>query len=181
MIAFSPGMVFISRYFIHEAFFVFLSLALVVSILYFIEKEKAGPFAVAWMVLILLVCFLPSTLNLGTLLGGDSPTALWAFRAAFFIVECVIVFLVIRSLLSWDGGRQIYLLLASASVVLLFATKETAVITLVVMLLSCVCVWLWRKIFPQLMWDLQGDDLTEGELTWKRFAFRLGTGPNGCC
>jgi uncharacterized protein (TIGR03663 family) len=176
MIALSPGMVFISRYFIHEAFFVFLSLAAVVSILFFIEKEKAGPFAIGWMALVLLVCFLPSTLNLAALLGGDSGSGLWAFRAAFFIVECAIVFFVLRTLIAWDNGRQIYLLLATASVVLLFATKETAFITLIVMLLACVCVWLWRKVFPKFLGEIRADDLAEGELTWNRFSTRLGGG-----
>src|SRR3954470_16153419 len=41
-IAIAPGMVYISRYFIHEIFFVFLSLALVVAVVFFIEKERAG-------------------------------------------------------------------------------------------------------------------------------------------
>jgi uncharacterized protein (TIGR03663 family) len=41
-LALSPGMVYISRYFIHEMFFVFLSLAIVVSVVMFIEKRRAG-------------------------------------------------------------------------------------------------------------------------------------------
>ena len=176
MLALSPGMVFISRYFIHEIFFVFLSLAIVVSILFFIEKENAGPFGIAWMVLILLVCFFPSTLNLSTLFAGNSETALWAFRAAFFIVECVIVYFVVRALLTWDNGRPIYFLLASASAVLLFATKETAFITIGVMLIAGVCVWLWRKIFTRFTREIAEDDLTEGELSWRRFWQRAGDG-----
>src|SRR6478735_3884397 len=47
-LALSPGMVFISRYFIHETLFVFLSLAIVVSIVMFIEKRQAGIFAIGW-------------------------------------------------------------------------------------------------------------------------------------
>jgi uncharacterized protein (TIGR03663 family) len=177
MLALSPGMVFISRYFIHEMFFTFLSLVIVVSVLFFIEKEKAGPFAIGWLTLILLVCFLPSTLNLVAVIGGDSGAAIWAFRAAFFLVECVIVFFVVKSLVSWDNGRPIYFLLASASAVLLFATKETAFITLGVTLIACGCVWLWRKIFPAFMWDIPTDDLTEGELSFRRFTQNFGTGP----
>src|SRR6187431_3618029 len=53
-LALSPGMVYISRYFIHEIFFVFLSLAIVVSVVMFIEKHRAGIFAIAWAALILL-------------------------------------------------------------------------------------------------------------------------------
>jgi hypothetical protein len=78
-LALSPGMVYISRYFIHEMFFVFLSLAIVVSVVMFIEKRRAGILAIAWTALILLVCFLPSTVKLSAALGGDNQTAVWAF------------------------------------------------------------------------------------------------------
>jgi len=49
-------------------------------------------------------------------------------------------------LLTWDDGRPIYLILASASVALFFATKETAFITLGTMLIACASVWVWRGI-----------------------------------
>lgn len=143
----SPGMVYISRYFIHEIFFVFLSLALVLSVVFFIEKRKAGIFAIAWMVLLLFVCFLPSALSLASSLGGTSTTAVWAFRVAFFIVEAVLVYFVIRMLYDWDSGRPVYLLLASASIALMFATKETGFITIGTMMIACVCVWIWRGLF----------------------------------
>jgi len=142
----SPGLVFISRYFIHEIFFVFLSLAIVVSILYFIEKRRAGYFAIAWMALILLVCFLPPAIKLGSILGGESTVAVWGFRIGFILVEAVLVYLLVNFLLNWDEGRPIYLLLASASVALFFATKETAFITLGTMLLACASVWIWKGI-----------------------------------
>lgn len=142
----SPGMVFISRYFIHEIFFVFLSLAVVLSVVFFIEKRKAGPIAIGWMVLLLFVCFLPSALSLASSLGGKSDSAVWAFRVAFFIVEAVLVYFVIRMLRDWDSGRPVYLLLASASVALMFATKETGFITIGTMLIACVIVWIWRGL-----------------------------------
>jgi len=149
-LALSPGMVYISRYFIHEIFFVFLALAVVLSIVFFIEKRKAGPFAIAWMVLLLLVCFLPSALSLAAAmlaaLGSTSEVALWSFRIAFIIVELVLIYFVVKMLREWNYGRPVYLLLASASVALMFATKETAFITLGTMLIACFCVWLWRPI-----------------------------------
>ena len=146
-LALSPGMVYISRYFIHEMFFVFCSFAVVVATVYFIEKRRAGPFAVAWLVLLLLVFFLPSGLNLAAFFGGDSETSVWAFRAGFFLVEAILVYFVVQMLLDWRDGRPVYLILASASAALLFATKETAFITLGTMLIACGCVWLWRKIW----------------------------------
>jgi len=143
-LALSPGMVYISRYYIHEIFFVFLALALVVSVLFFIEKRQAGPFAVGWMALIVIVCFLPSSFTLAAYLGGDNMGALWAFRMAFLVIEGALAYYLIRMLLAWDEGRPIYLLLASASIALMFATKETAFITLGTMLIAGVCVWIWR-------------------------------------
>ncbi len=56
-------------------------------------------------------------------------------------------FLIMRMLLGWQDGKPIYLILASASAALLFATKETAFITIATMAMAFVCVWLWRKIY----------------------------------
>ena len=145
-LALSPGMVYISRYFIHEILFVFLSLALVVAILFFIEKRRAGYFAIGWMVLILLTCFLPSALRLAEFIAGENVTALWSLRVTFFLIESLLVYFIVRMILAWDEGRPIYLMLASASVALLFATKETAFITLGTMLIACLSVWAWRAI-----------------------------------
>ena len=145
-LAISPGMVFISRYYIHEIFFVFLSLAVVVAVVYFIEKREAGPFAIAWMAIILFVCFLPSALNLAAFIGGTNTAVLWAFRIIFFLAEAALVYYIIRLLLSWDEGRPIYPILASACVALIFATKETGFITLGTMLIACASVWAWRGI-----------------------------------
>ncbi|CAN5297898.1 hypothetical protein BH10ACI1_BH10ACI1_11500 [soil metagenome] len=145
-LALSPGMVYISRYFIHEMLFVFFSFAIVIAVLYFIEGRKAGVFAVSSMTLILLVCFSPSVINLSAMFGVQNTTILWSLRLAFFLVEAILVFFVMRMLLGWSEGRPIYLLLASASVVLLAATKETGFITLGTMAIACFCVWLWRKI-----------------------------------
>ena len=145
-LALSPGMAYISRYFIHEILFVFFSFSIVVAILFFIEKRRAGVGAIVWTALLLLICFLPSALNLANVLGGENTTVLWILRVAFFLVEVALVFFVMRMLLSWNEGYPIYLLLASASTVLLFATKETAFITIGTMLIAAACVWIWRKV-----------------------------------
>ncbi|MDQ3221207.1 MAG: glycosyltransferase family 39 protein, partial [Acidobacteriota bacterium] len=175
-LALSPGMVFISRYFIHEIFFVFLSLAVVVSILFFLDTRKAGIFAIGWMALMLLACFLPSGLYFADALAGENTTSLWAVRAAFFVIVAGLVFLVIRMLLAWNSGRAIYLLLASASLSLMFATKETAFITVGTMLIACVCVWIWEKIRGKVHAETESDELAGSELTWTKFREALGTG-----
>ncbi len=145
MLALSPGMVYISRYFIHEMLFVFFSLSFVAAILYFIEREKAGVFAIGWMALLMMVCFLPPALRLPGFIVEDRMWQ-WGIGIGIFALEAGLVFLVIRMLLVWDNGRPVYLLLASASLILLFATKETAFITVGTMLIAWVCVRAWQKI-----------------------------------
>ena len=176
-LALSPGMVYISRYFIHEMFFVFLGLALVVAIVFFIEKQKAGIFATGWMALLLLVSFLPSTLKLASVVGR-SETAVWAFSGGFLIVEVILIGLVIKMLLTWNNGRPIYFLLAVACASLMFATKETAFITLGTMAIACACVWLWRKIFrvTDVADETVEEDIRDSYLTWANFRAALGSG-----
>ena len=170
-LALSPGMVFISRYFIHEILFVFLSLAIVVSVLYFIEKRKAGIFAIIWMTLILVVCFLPSTLKLAARLAGDGA-AILPYQIGAFFLEAVLIFFVMRMLLMWNGGRPIYILLASVSAALMFATKETAFITLGTLLIACFCVWAWQKLTG----EQKGSDELAGEgLSWPKFREAFGS------
>ena len=177
-LALSPGMVYVSRYFIHEMMFAFFSLAIVLAILLFIKRQKVGIFAVGWMILILFVCFLPSALNLAARIGGEDQMRLWILRGAFFLVEGVLVFYIIRMLLDWDAGRPIYLLLASAAIVMLFATKETAFITVGTMAIACVAVWLWRKIYQAVGWNIKENDLEPPNLTWKNFRAKLGDNAN---
>lgn len=174
-LALSPGMVFISRYFIHELLFVFFSFGIVVGVLYFLEKRKAGIFAVAWMTLLLFVCFFPNVLSLASTFGEDNPTLTWLARIGLFAVEVVLVFLIMRMLLAWREGTGIYLMLASASAVLLFATKETAFITVATMAIACLCVWIWRKIYSALVGKPKPNELEPVDLTWSNFVARLGT------
>ncbi len=170
-LALSPGMTYISRYFIHEILFIFFSLAIVVSILLFIEKRRAGAFAVGTMTLTLLICFLPTVINLSNVIAGENAALLWIMRISLFVVEAFLVFMIMRLLLAWNNGRPIYLILASASVVMLFATKETAFITIGTMIIACFCVVIWQKIYG--IKPLK-KELEPIALTWKNFRERLG-------
>lgn len=173
-LALSPGMVFISRYFIHEIFFVFCSFGIVLGVLFFIEKRKAGNLAVAMMTLLLLICFLPSALNLSNLVGAENVALLWILRVGLFAVEAALVFLIMRALLGWNDGRAIYLMLSSASAALFFATKETAFITIGTLIMAVVSVWIWRKIYRAIIGKPQANDLEPVELTWQNFRAGLG-------
>lgn len=172
LLALSPGMVYVSRYFIHEILFVFFSLAIVACVLFFIEKRRAGPVSVAAMSLLLLVCFLPTVLHVSNLVEGKNIMLFWALRISLFAIEAILVFYIMRLLLSWNSGQPVYLILASASAALLFATKETAFITLGTMIIAIFCVWIWRKIY-RVPDDVNPDEFIE--LTWSKFRPRIGT------
>jgi uncharacterized protein (TIGR03663 family) len=170
LLAVSPGMSFISRYFIHEILFAFFTLAIAVAVLKFIEGKKAGQAGIVTMTLLLLVCLLPGTLSFANLVSGGSEDTKLVARIVFFAIEAVIVYLLIRSILSWQDGRAIYLFLASASASLLFATKETAFISLGTMLIAVVCIMIWSKI-----WTVEVKTWHEPiDLSWKTFRERLG-------
>src|SRR4029078_1719694 len=146
-----------------------------VSTVYFIERKKAGVIGIAWIALILLTCFLPSTLTLASNIAGDNTTGLWLMRVLFFAVEATLVFFVVRMLLDWNDGRPVYFLLAAACVALLFATKETALITVGTMLIACVCVWIWRKIYRP-NGEAISDEISDTDLTWTNFTNTFGEG-----
>lgn len=166
LVALSPGMVYISRYFIHEIFFVFLALAFVVSILFFIDQKKAGPGAVGWMALLLSVCLVPFAFTLAAAVGGSNVKG---FQIVFVVIAAVLAAAVTWMLAVWDSGRPIYLLLASASVSLMFATKETAFITIGTMLIALVCIRIYRAIRGS------GTEMAD-ELTLANFREGLGSG-----
>jgi uncharacterized protein (TIGR03663 family) len=171
-VALSPGMVYISRYFIHEIFFVFCSLGVVLGVLFFIEGRKPEIFAVASMTILLLVCFAPPVMHVGNFVSEEKTTLIWTLRVIVLVIEAVLVFLVMRMLLGWDEGRPIYLLLASASLALFFATKETAFITIGTMLIAVACVWIWRKIYVGVFGEIKPNELEPIQLTWNRFLER---------
>ncbi len=173
-LALSPGMVFISRYFIHELLFVFFSFGIALGVLFFIEKRKAGIFAIAAMTFLLIISFLPNALSLANTFGEDNVVLTWFARIGLFAVEAVLVFLIMRMLLAWNEGRAIYLMLASASAVLLFATKETAFITIGTMLIAVLCVWIWQKLYKALVGEPKPNELEPVALNWTNFRARLG-------
>lgn len=170
----SPGMVYISRYFIHEMFFVFLGLGLVIAIAFFMEQRKPGKFAVFWLALLLLVCFFPTTLNIASSVAKDNATLFWAVAIVIFAFETALIVLLIRMMLGWNEGRPVYLFLASACVSLMFATKETAFITLGTMLIACFCIWIWSKMYKEA--KSVGPEFHSSELKVSNFKTALGTG-----
>ncbi|MCV4783328.1 hypothetical protein OFM36_28220, partial [Escherichia coli] len=64
-----------------------------------------------------------------------------ALQIIAVLASAGITYVITRLALSRDGGREIYLLLAAACLALMFATKETAFITIGVMAISAFCVY----------------------------------------
>ena len=100
------------------------------------------------MSLILIYCYVPSAIYLGSYLGGENTTAVWIIRVVVFAADVALVYFSIKKLLAWREGNPIYFLLASACLSLYFATKETAFIAIGTMFIAFICIWLWEKIGP---------------------------------
>ncbi|MCM3906078.1 MAG: TIGR03663 family protein [Pyrinomonadaceae bacterium] len=84
-----------------------------------------------------------------------SPGAVYLSR--YFIHETLFVFftlgVVVAGLKYYEVGNPVYLMLASVSVALLFATKETAIISIAVLVIALASTWLylrlWNTIFRE--------------------------------
>ncbi len=77
-----------------------------------------------------------------------SPGAVYLSR--YFIHETLFVFftlgIVVAVIRYYESSHPVYLLLASVSAALLFATKETAIISVAVLLIALVCTFVYRAI-----------------------------------
>lgn len=178
-LAMSPGMVFISRYYIHEIFFVFLALAFAAAVVFFIEKEKAGYFAMGCFALLMLFCGFWPTLNLIVSIT-DNTAIYWISSLLIFAAFSGATYFLTELIMKWDNGRPIYMILASASAALMFATKETAFITLGTMLIAVFCIVIWKKIYKtpketNVVHD-ELNEITADGLTWENFKLGLGNG-----
>ncbi|RMH33465.1 MAG: TIGR03663 family protein [Acidobacteria bacterium] len=174
-LAVTPGMVFISRYFIHETFFVFCSLAIVLCVLFFLEGKRPGIFTIATSALICFVCLLPA-LNVLSMIDVKNENMVLVIKIAVLAIESVFVFLLLQSALRWDEGRRLYLMLAAAFLALLSATKETAFITVGTMALAVFFTWVWLKIYQGIFASkLKKEEMKESELTWANFRQKIGS------
>ena len=131
LLAVSPGAVYMSRYFIHESLFVFFTLGIVVAWLKYADmeppdepREKFGVVVVASAALLLIAT-----------LGAVYRPAHYRFEVISLLISLVAL---VMSLWVYDGERSTYLILASISAALLFATKETAMISAGVLLIAAV-------------------------------------------
>ncbi len=158
LLAVSPGMVYNSRYFIHEMLFVFFTLGVGVAALRFYEGDAlparagaGGPYnppenaliahRTGFAGLIASVILVAATL-VAVYRPGNFNLAIAITLAAL----CATVW----ALWAYDGPRASYLLLGAVSAGLLFATKETAFISAGTLVLAALIGWVWVGLMRRL-------------------------------
>lgn len=129
LLSLSPGAVYISRYFIHEALFVFFTLGLVVAWLKYYEGQPPDDSREGMG---LMVAGSAALLVASTLGAIYQPTHL-RLKVVLLLVSFAAL---VITLWLYDGERSTYLMLAAISAALLFATKETAIISVGVLLIA---------------------------------------------
>lgn len=155
LLAVSPGMVFFSRYYIHEMLFVFFTLGIVVAALRFYESDVPGvggeskPGALAPGVAVSSIALVAVTLGTVYKYGALSSPSL----VALFAVILVCLVALVALLWLYDGARSFYLALAAVSAALLFATKETAFISAGVLLIAWGMSEAWVRILAFAGWS----------------------------
>src|SRR5262245_7764539 len=74
----------------------------------------------------------------------------FVYFSRYFIHEILFVFFSLGVIVAWlwyrETGRQLYLMLASASAAMLFTTKETWLITVAVWLIAIPCTAIWMRL-----------------------------------
>ena len=161
LMAVSPGMVFFSRYFIHEMMFVFFTVGVVVAALKFYEggdvraaaggadagrqgaAEATAPGGWAYGVGAALASAL---LALSALWLAYHPAQLKLGLASVAFALAATLVLV----WSFEGARSVHLVLGAVSLALLFATKETAFISVGVVLIAWASAEIWLRIAARL-------------------------------
>jgi uncharacterized protein (TIGR03663 family) len=152
LLAVSPGMVYNSRYFIHEMLFVFFTLGIVVAALRFYEgAAQPQTFARPYLNSGGMGLLSASTgiLLLVTTLFAVYSTSQFRFDLWLTLALAALA-VTIGALWAYDGPRANYLLLATASAALLFATKETAFISATVLVLASLIAWIFFNVRRQM-------------------------------
>ncbi len=126
LIAISPGAVYLSRYFIHESLVVFFTFGIIVALLKYAEGK---PLEEASKTSGLMALIAGAGLVAGSLLAVYRPQY---FRSELLLI-IIAAIVVVQSLWHFDGARSIYMILAALSAGLLFASKETALVSVLVL------------------------------------------------
>lgn len=153
LVAVSPGAVYLSRYYIHESLFVFFTLAVVVAALHYYEGADAdaeqrydllaGIIGMAATITLVLLSLHLAYLPLGT--------EAWVIKGLKFGLIFSLVITIV-ALYIYAGAASIHLIFAFIAAALLFATKETAFISVGVIVLATLVahgfVWMRKESVP---------------------------------
>ncbi|HEV2882407.1 MAG TPA: glycosyltransferase family 39 protein [Pyrinomonadaceae bacterium] len=152
LLALSPGVVFFSRYFIHEMMFVFFTFGIVVAALRFYEHDAPpdtpdasspdAPFLGLGTAAAALALFVTS------LVAAYRPDY-YAPALALILFSLGVLLVLLRR---YDRERSIYFSLAAVSAALLFATKETAFISVGVLLIAWAMAWGYTSFVARQGW-----------------------------
>lgn len=157
LLALSPGFVFFSRYFIHEMMFVFFTLGIVVAAPRFYDyaappdstdASPDSPDATTDARLGILIAAAALALVAASL-GAAYQTKYYGFALASMLFSGGLLLVLLRR---YDGGRSIYLALAAVAAALLFATKETAFISVGVLLIAWAMAWGYTRFVAWQGW-----------------------------
>lgn len=130
LLALSPGAVYMSRYFIHESLFVFFTLGIVIAWLKYYDQPTSPDGLHEELKIVVLPA---AALLIISTLGAVYQPAFYQFEIILLLLAFIAL---VGSLWLYDGERSTYLLLASISAALMFATKETAIISAGVLLIA---------------------------------------------
>ncbi|HYN86446.1 MAG TPA: flippase activity-associated protein Agl23 [Pyrinomonadaceae bacterium] len=133
------------------------------------EAVRIVPALCGVATVVLVLCLRRHLGTLGALaaaaLVAVSPGAVYQSR--YFIHESLFVLfalgIVVAAVWYYDTGRARYLMLAAASAALMFATKETAIITAVVLLLAWGVAWGYMRLAGSLSWAERRRDDDAGD------------------
>lgn len=129
LLSVSPGAVYLSRYFIHEALFVFFTLGVVVAWLKYYDGELAEETRETAGIIAAVASVLLVAATLGAIYKPEH-------RRLEVVMLLIALAALVISLWLYDGERATYLMMAAMSAALLFATKETAMISAGVLLIA---------------------------------------------
>lgn len=181
LIAVSPGMVYNSRYFIHELLFLCFTLGIVVAALRFYEgaaqpQTAMRPFLNDRWTGLVAACAAGALVGLtyAATRGRDTTTH---FTVLLELTLAALV-VTIAALWAYDGPRAAYLLLAAVSAGLLFATKETAFITAGTLVLAALIAWAYVGLAKRMRQPPQSKKQRARQppqvLEWQSFIARSG-------
>ena len=159
LLAISPGMVFISRYFIHEMLFAFFTVGMVVAAVQYYDAPKPDASRREFGYWSAISAVLLAVFSYYTVVRPASFKLLLACTL-LNLAACVV------TLYQYEGARAGWLLFGVSCLALLFGTKETAFISVAVLLIAIVSAHIYLKFIHPALFG-KGRENAELEESWR--------------